>query len=52
LESVDLIDKMSTQQVVRILGDAYQNSEYAMETMARIHEILQMVCCFVLSPHP
>lgn len=42
LESVDLIDKMSTHQVVRILSDAYQNSEYAMETMARIHEILQL----------
>lgn len=41
--SVDLIDKMSTPQVVRILSDAYQNSEYAMQTLARIHEITQMV---------
>lgn len=41
--SVDLIDKMSTPQVVRILSEAYQNSEYAMQTLARIHEITQMV---------
>jgi hypothetical protein len=41
--SVDLIDKMSTPQVVRILSDAYQNSEYAMQALARIHEITQMV---------
>lgn len=43
MESVDLLDKMSTPQVVRILCDAYQNSTYAMATMARIHEISRFV---------
>ncbi|KAG0620262.1 hypothetical protein M758_4G202700 [Ceratodon purpureus] len=41
-ESVELMDKMSTHQVVRILSDSYQNSEYAMLAMSRIHEILQL----------
>lgn len=42
LERVDMLDKMSTNQVVRILSDSYQNSEYAAAAMSRINEILQM----------
>jgi hypothetical protein len=34
---------MSTPQVVRILVEAYQNSQYAMEARQRIQEILQIV---------
>lgn len=41
-ESIDPIDRMSTNQVVKILSDAYQSSDYAMGTISRIHEILQM----------
>lgn len=37
-----MLDKMSTNQVVRILSDSYQNSEYAAAAMSRINEILQM----------
>jgi hypothetical protein len=43
LESADLLNRMSTPQVVRILVEAYQNSQYAMEARARIQEILQIV---------
>jgi hypothetical protein len=43
------MDKMSTHQVVRILSDSYQSSEYAMLAMSRIHEILQMVGHFSLT---
>lgn len=38
---------MSTNQVVRILSDSYQNSEYAAAAMSRINEILQMVSFLV-----
>jgi phosphoglucomutase len=43
LESADLLNRMSTPQVVRILVEAYQNSQYAMEARARIQEIVQIV---------
>ncbi|CAK9258789.1 unnamed protein product [Sphagnum jensenii] len=41
LETADLLNRMPTPQVVRILVEAYQNSEYAMAAKLRIQEILQ-----------
>ncbi|KAH9548978.1 hypothetical protein CY35_11G116400 [Sphagnum magellanicum] len=41
LETADLLNRMPTPQVVRILVEAYQNSEYAMASKLRIQEILQ-----------
>jgi hypothetical protein len=43
LETADLLNRMPTPQVVRILVEAYQNSEYAMAAKLRIQEILQTV---------
>ncbi len=43
LETADLLNRMPTPQVVRILVEAYQNSEYAMASKLRIQEILQTV---------
>ncbi|KAG6547993.1 hypothetical protein Mapa_010427 [Marchantia paleacea] len=40
--SQDPLERMSTHQVVQILVDAYQQSEYAMQAVARVHEISQV----------
>lgn len=41
--SQDPLDRMTASQVVNILVEAYQNSEYCMAAKARVHEVSQMV---------
>ncbi|KAH7277149.1 hypothetical protein KP509_39G036200 [Ceratopteris richardii] len=41
-EAVDPLDRFSTGQVINILLDAYQTSEYALQAAAKVHEITQV----------
>ncbi|KAH7277482.1 hypothetical protein KP509_39G053900 [Ceratopteris richardii] len=41
-ENYDPLDRISTAQVINVLLDAYQTSEYAMQAVAKVHEITQV----------
>ncbi|KAJ7542445.1 hypothetical protein O6H91_10G107100 [Diphasiastrum complanatum] len=42
IESADPLEKMSTAQVIKVLSDAYQSSEYAIMALSKVHEISQI----------
>lgn len=41
-ETVDPLDRLTTTQVINVLLDTYQTSEFAMQTAAKVHEITQI----------
>lgn len=41
-ETFDPLDRLTTTQVINVLLDTYQTSEYAMQTAAKVHDITQI----------